>query len=171
MSNDTLARARAVVARLAEAEGKATARPWSTTPVENYGDPNTGYSHLWTDSAVFCEPGVDGHVAGIIAEPDLPGDMVTCENAAAIVALRNAAPALIALAEAVGRLVEIRAKMWTDSDCEADLWRKEIAWNDGANMICVACGAFDECAPDCPALAIDRALAELAALAPQEAAP
>ena len=83
----------------------------------------------------------------------------------------DATPVLIALAEAVGRLVEIRAKMWTDSDGEADLWRKEIAWNDGANMLCVACGAFDECAPDCPAIAVDAALAELAALAPQEVAP
>lgn len=80
----------------------------------------------------------------------------------------DAAPALIALAAAVGRLVDERRKRGSDP------WYLQFGWNDDAYMPCIGCELMNldartgDHAPDCPALAIDAALAQLAALADDE---
>lgn len=78
---------------------------------------------------------------------------------------------LIRLAEAVGRLAGERLGRGSDP------WYQQFGWHDGAYMPCIGCELMDldantgDHAPDCPALAIDAALAELAALATEDVTP
>lgn len=71
----------------------------------------------------------------------------------------DAVPALLVLAEAAGRLAEGKVK-------SAPWWRV-FWWNDSGYDICAGClePTYKRHDPDCPALAIDAALADLAALA------
>lgn len=155
MTTDNLTRARAVLAGLAEAEGQATPGPWHSDWYDWYiGIGSAG------ELCNVLQAGGDG-------EPQLA---ISPEDMAAIVALRNAAAPLLALAEAVGRLVatEGSAPWWFE-------W--ELGGTEGAYAICKHCDGkvyirhvdeLDYAAlphdDDCPALAIDAALAELAAL-------
>ena len=83
----------------------------------------------------------------------------------------NAAPALLAIVEAVGRLADERRKRGSDP------WYLQFGWNDDAYMPCIGCELMNldartgDHAPGCPALAIDAAFAQLAALASDETAP
>lgn len=127
MNADTIERARAAIARLRETEREATPGPWVARRANAFG--------------------TRGDSIGARQDTD----------AAAIVALRNAAPALLALAEAVAGLA--------DGD---EWWRYCAADFDGGTASCIGCGAlraggfYNGHASDCPALALDAALAALA---------
>lgn len=131
MTADQLTAIRARLDALAEVEAQATRGPWRTK-----GHP-TG------------PPIVAGAWDVIVYDEGAPGE----EDAAAIVALRNAAPALLALAEAAVRLVA--AHRWPDGGGEHYIQ-------------CVGCGGHAwrptmiAHATDCPAVAVDAALAALA---------
>lgn len=136
MTDDTLTRVRATLARLAEAERAATPGPWECS--------HGGYI------------GTAGTASGPHVLTGYEFD-IDDTDAAAIVALRNAAPALLALAEAVAGLA--------DGD---EWWRYCAADFDGGTASCIGCGAlraggfYNGHASDCPALALDAALAALA---------
>ncbi len=137
MTNDTLTRARAVLEGLRAAEGRATPGPWEW---EEYGGGIYG-----GDAALAATV----PIVGLESTPRGRG------NALAIVALRNAAPALIRLAEAelAGRAA------WTDARKARS---QSLADADYAEAYKRGQAA---------AAAVDAALAELAALAPQEDTP
>lgn len=77
----------------------------------------------------------------------------------------HAVSALLRLAEAVGRLADERRKRGSDP------WYLQFGWNDDAYMPCIGCELMNldaqtgDHAPDCPALALDAAFAQLAVLA------
>lgn len=135
-TDDTLARARERLAALRAAEGAATPGPWIDAG----------------DGEALGDGGEGGYVFFHAVDADMD----------AIVALRNAAPALLDLADAVARLTvapgATRATPW---------W---LYASVSAHWMCSGCGReLDGLtdrggahAPDCPALAIDAALARLA---------
>lgn len=118
MTDGTLTRVRAALARLAEVEREATPGPW------NNDDP-WGNRQIEGPGMTIYDEG--GHSA---------------EDAAAIVALRNAAPALLALAEAavahVARAAE-KHGITSPDDCYeptmADLWRAVAALADAPGEV------------------------------------
>lgn len=141
MKDDTITRVRAALARLAEVEREATPGPWFVRDTARIVHGHTVID-LDSDLDIACDSlGISGLDA----------------DAAAIVALRNAAPALLALAEAVAGLA--------DGD---EWWRYCAADFDGGTASCIGCGAlraggfYNGHASDCPALALDAALAALA---------
>ncbi|MEO8082536.1 MAG: hypothetical protein ABI780_01805 [Ardenticatenales bacterium] len=159
MDDTTLARARAAIDALAAVEAEATAGPWRK--------PHRGW--------VFQGEGKVPAIAEVYREPDA--------DAVAIAVLRNAAPALLALARAC-------------ADMDPSIFREHLPrrleapgrWEAGYR--CRACGSqtlhliwdnrrtkptgvatrtyHEPHAPDCPALAIDAALAALVGDAPGE---
>lgn len=147
MDAAVLADARRAIEGLRSAEAAATPGPWR----EAYADSNKGW--------IFQGSGPLPVVAAFHRDPllDIP----------AIVALRNAAPALLALAEAVGWLTDDDDEWW---------YYREPGW-DESTPSCIACGPLNwragelnaGHAANCPALAINAALADIAALAPKEA--
>ena len=103
MTDETITRARAAVARLREAEGKATAGPWEEAEYDGVTMTlaNDGGWAIGADGA--CRE--CAHAS--LSDNPQSGDQWLCDstgtgaNLAAIVALRNAAPALLALAAAM----------------------------------------------------------------------
>lgn len=170
MNDLELARARAVIEALREAERAATPGPWVEM---DYADPTV------VPLAAGIVPGAFGDAdaedsGDVFYSATFAGAPRAERNMAAIVALRNAAPALLALAEAARRMASIQPG---DEDDEQGAW-----WIMGgvevgeARTWCFSCGSEgpEEAAhyaelvhdPRCPAMAIDRALADLAVHAP-----
>lgn len=161
MDDSELARARRVIDALREVEGKASPGPWRERQEgDDRFDP-----YVWASEA----GSVSGDNFVISSEGDHdPADV------AAIVALRNAAGPLLALAEAARRVASIRPG--DDDDEEGAWWIMGGVEVGEARTWCLSCGEEgpEEAAhyaqlvhdPDCPAVELDRALANLAALAP-----
>lgn len=141
MEADVLARARAVVDGLREAEGKATPGPWRE---KQEGDDRFD-PYIWAPVPKFGEDFV------ISSEGDHdPADV------AAIVALRNATPALLACAEFVLAIVDEEGVALPSEGVSACSTCEE--WNDTG-----------EHAPGCPwgkGLAARSALAALVSTEP-----
>lgn len=149
-TDDTLARARERLAALRAAEGAATAGPWARCGC------GACSNVFGAGGEVFVHTAPDITVVDPVPDDGRP-------DASAIVALRNAAPALLDLADAVARLAG------REPDRRGEPW-----WlaQDECTAYCIGCleeagmckrGAEDVVhAPDCPALAIDAALARLA---------
>lgn len=126
MTDDTLTRVRAALARLAEVEREATPGPWFVRDTARIVHGHTVID-LDSDLDIACDSlGISGLDA----------------DAAAIVALRNAAPALLALAEAavahVARAAE-KHGITSPDDCYeptmADLWRAVAALADAPGEV------------------------------------
>jgi len=134
MTDDTLTRARAALARLAEVEREATPGPWAASHrhVDRTADDD---EDCGLGLEVYGPPPASGR-----------GQFERGADARVIAVGRNALPALLALAEATARLEE---KNW---------------WVEGKMVwYCVLCRSEDfDHRPDCPAVAIDAALAALA---------